>query len=78
MRLLVNMAENGLLPDRLIRFGIRGLDKKRLQAEDYGNQDQLLRARDPFIAEMCQSPIAIKTQKVNEQHYEVPIGGKGK
>jgi len=23
MRLLVNMAENGLLPDRLIRFGIR-------------------------------------------------------
>jgi len=72
MRLLVNMAENGLLPDRLIRFGIRGLDKKRLQAEDYGDQDQLLRARDQFIAEMRQSPIAIKTQKANEQHYEVP------
>jgi len=72
MRLLVNMAENGLLPDRLIRFGIRGLDKKRLQAEDYGDQDQLRRARDQFIAEMRQSPIAIKTQKANEQHYEVP------
>ena len=72
MRLLVNMAENGLLPDRLIRFGIRGLDKKRLQAEVYGDQDQLLRARDQFIAEMRQSPIAIKTRKANEQHYEVP------
>ena len=72
MRLLVNMAENGLLPDRLIRFGIRGLDKKRLQAEVYGDQDQLLRARDQFMAEMRQSPIAIKTRKANEQHYEVP------
>jgi cyclopropane-fatty-acyl-phospholipid synthase len=66
------MAETGLLPDRLIRFGIRGLDKKRLQAEGYGDQDQLRRARDQFIAEMRQSPIAIKTQKANEQHYEVP------
>ena len=72
MRLLVNMAENGFLPDRLIRFGIRGLDKKRLQAEDRGDKNQLHRTRDQFIAEMRQSPIAIKPQKANEQHYEVP------
>ena len=72
MRLLLNMAESGLLPDRLIRFGIRGLDKKRLREEDYGDQDQLIQTRDQFIAEMRQSPIAIKPQKANEQHYEVP------
>ncbi len=72
MSLLVNMAENGLLPDRLIRFGIRGFDKKRLKAEDHGDKDQMLRTRDQFIAEMRQSPIAIKPQKANEQHYEVP------
>ena len=72
MKLLVNMAENGFLPDRLIRFGIRGLDKKRLQEEDHGDKYQLHRNRDQFIAEMRQSPIAIKPQKANEQHYEVP------
>lgn len=72
MKLLVHMAENGLLPDRLIRFGIRGLDKKRLQEEEHGDKYQLHRTRDQFIAEMRQSPIAIKPQKANEQHYEVP------
>ena len=72
MSLLIEMAENGLLPDRLIRFGIRQLDKKRLQQENHGDGVQLHRRRDNFIAEMRQSPIAIKTHKANEQHYEVP------
>ena len=72
MSLLLGMAENGLLPDRLIRFGIRQLDKKRLQDEQHEDGKQLFRAREKFIDEMRQSPIAIKTRKANEQHYEVP------
>ena len=72
MKVLSEIAENGLLPDRLIRFGIRQLDKKRLQAENHGNQDQQRRILERFIADMHQSPIAIKTDKANEQHYEVP------
>lgn len=72
MKVLSEIAENGLLPDRLIRFGIRQLDKKRLQAENHGDQDQQLRILERFIADMHQSPIAIKTDKANEQHYEVP------
>ncbi|MEJ2284312.1 MAG: hypothetical protein P8X85_12035, partial [Desulfobacterales bacterium] len=72
MKLLSEMAENALLPDRLIRFGIRQLDKRRLQEEHQGDLDrQRLVLRD-FIAEMRRSPIAIKTDIANEQHYEVP------
>lgn len=72
MSLLIDMAENGLLPDRLIRFGIRRLDKKRLQEEHQEDRVHLLRSRDRLIAKMRQSPIAIQTHKANEQHYEVP------
>ena len=72
MSLLIEMAEYGLLPDRLIRFGIHQLDKKRLQEEDRG--DMIFRRLDleSFISDMYQSPIAIKTDMANQQHYEVP------
>jgi cyclopropane-fatty-acyl-phospholipid synthase len=72
MSLLINMAENALLPDGFIRFGIRRLDKKRLRVEGQAQRNQSRRRRDRFIAEMRQSPIAMKTRSANEQHYEVP------
>jgi cyclopropane-fatty-acyl-phospholipid synthase len=72
MKLLVDMADNGLLPDRLIRFGIRQLDKKRLQEENFGWNMQQGQAIENFIDLMRQSPIAIDTHKANEQHYELP------
>ena len=72
MKLVINMAETGFLPDRLIRFGIRRLDRKRLREENLIYDSQQEQALDKFISEMYQSPIAIKTHKANEQHYEVP------
>jgi cyclopropane-fatty-acyl-phospholipid synthase len=72
MKQLIALADRGLLPDRLIRFGIRQLDKKRLQAENHGGVEAQRQALDRFIAEMRQSPIAVQTHKANEQHYEVP------
>jgi cyclopropane-fatty-acyl-phospholipid synthase len=66
------MADNGLLPDRLIRFGIRQLDKKRLQEEDRGNTAQQRETIQKFITRMRRSPIAIVPHKANEQHYQVP------
>ena len=69
MSLLIDMAESGLMPDRLIRLGIRQLDRKRLQEENHGQNMQQRSALDDFISEMNQSPIAIKTHKDNEQHY---------
>ena len=72
MTLLIDMAESGWLPDRLIRFGIRQLDRKRLREENQGQSVEQGPDLGSFIAEMHQSPIAMKTHKANEQHYEVP------
>jgi len=72
MSKLIELADRGFLPDRLIRFGIRHLDKKRLQAENCGSREAQRLARARFIEMMRQSPIAVQTQKANEQHYEVP------
>ena len=72
MKALMNMADNGLLPDRLIRFGIRQLDKRRLLDEDRAEAEQQRRSLEKLIARMGQSPIAIRPHKANEQHYELP------
>ena len=72
MSFLIDMAENALLPDGFIRFGIRRLDRKRLRVEGLAQRNQSRRRRERFIDDMRQSPIAIKTRKANEQHYEVP------
>jgi cyclopropane-fatty-acyl-phospholipid synthase len=70
--MLINLADKGLVPDRLIRLGIRHLDKKRLIQEDRGDAEKQREALDSFIDGMHKSPIAIHTQAANDQHYEVP------
>ena len=57
MSLLLNMADNGLLPDRLIRFGIRQFDRKRLREENHGQSVEQGPDLGSFIAEMHQSPL---------------------
>jgi cyclopropane-fatty-acyl-phospholipid synthase len=72
MSKLTELADRGFLPDRLIRLGIRHLDKKRLKIENCGDIEAQRKKLARFIEEMRQSPIAVQTQKANEQHYEVP------
>jgi cyclopropane-fatty-acyl-phospholipid synthase len=68
----VELAERGLLPDWLIRWGIRKLDRKRLRQEDRGNKEAQRQALKRFIAELRKSPIAVEIHKPKEQHYELP------
>ena len=72
MKKLIALADRGLLPDRLIRFGIRQLDRKRLIEENRADAAQQRKSLERLIAQMRQSPIAIVPHKANEQHYEVP------
>ena len=68
----IDLAEKGLVPDWLIRRGIRALLNRRLreeQADDPGAQS--LRYQS-LIDELSESAIAIETDAANEQHYEVP------
>jgi cyclopropane-fatty-acyl-phospholipid synthase len=69
---LINLAERGLLPDPVIRFGIRRLDGRRLRMEDRGDVESQLTAQSKFVAALRESPIALDTHKPNEQHYELP------
>ena len=68
----IDLLERGLLPDVVIRWGIRRLLGDRLRQEDRGNAEANRRAQQAFIEELKRSPVAIATDKANEQHYELP------
>ena len=68
----VGWVEQGLVPDRVVRLGIRRLLKDRLDeqhATDAEASDEMTQA---FVAQMRGAPIALVPEKANEQHYEVP------
>lgn len=69
---LMSCLEKGLLPDPLVRFGIRSLCAAKLK-EEYAiplqeRQEKFMK----MLQELRSSPIAIETDKANQQHYEVP------
>ncbi|MEM6707790.1 MAG: cyclopropane-fatty-acyl-phospholipid synthase family protein [Pseudomonadota bacterium] len=67
MSLPITLAERTLVPDSLIRLGIRSICSKRLREERrIGSEERLQR-----LAELRQSHIALHTGEANEQHYEV-------
>lgn len=74
MQWAIDLLERGRMPDPVIRWGIRRLLAQRLQQEDRGNLESNRRAQQAFIEELKRSPVAIATNKANEQHYELPPG----
>jgi cyclopropane-fatty-acyl-phospholipid synthase len=69
-----DLIARGLLPDWLIRIGIRRLLRARLQEQSRGSAQERLAAHLAFVEDLKKSPIAINTEAANEQHYEVPTG----
>jgi len=72
LRSLIELVENGHIPDLLTRAGIRLLLLQRLREQAQEGPDQEWQAMMTFVEEMRQSPIALHTQEANEQHYELP------
>ena len=69
---LLGLAERGLIPDRLLRLGIRRLCAQRLR-EETANGPELQASRFAARIEMLrQSPVAIHVDAANAQHYELP------
>ena len=72
IKLLIKLAEKGILPDFFIRLGIRKLCGQRLTDAN----DLSLKAREEkhqkWVDILMESPIALVPEKANEQHYEVP------
>ena len=72
MSRLVSLMEHGVLPDAVIRSGIRRLLARRLQQEGRGDTEaDRLRQRD-FFEQLRRSPLAVDTGAANRQHYELP------
>lgn len=70
----ISAMERGLVPDFLIRAGIRRLLADRLLQCAAGDDATLESSKVRFMGEMCAGPVAPVPEKANEQHYEVPAG----
>lgn len=70
--LATNLLANSPISDPLIRFVIRQLLRKRLCQERHVDCAKESEARERFIQNMHEGPIAKLTDQANEQHYEVP------
>ena len=64
-----SLLEKDLLPDFLIRIGIRRLLRQRLREEATENLPAKLQQ---FATDLRNQPIAVNTTESKEQHYEVP------
>lgn len=64
--MLDSLLEKNLLPDPLIRLGIRRLLAQRIREEEERYN------RDAYVADLRSRALAEQTAAANEQHYEVP------
>jgi cyclopropane-fatty-acyl-phospholipid synthase len=72
MRRAIELAERRLVPDALVRIGIRRLLRQRLKWAAAGGRGAGASTSQEFVDEMRSSPIALATDAANEQHYELP------
>jgi cyclopropane-fatty-acyl-phospholipid synthase len=68
----VHWVEQGLVPDRVVRLGIRRLLKARLAEMRDGDAQATAALTQSFLDELRRAPLALLPEKANEQHYEVP------
>ena len=68
----VNWVEHGLVPDRVVRLGIRRLLKARLVELHSGDAAATAALTQAFVGELRKAPVALLPEKANAQHYEVP------
>jgi len=69
---LTGLAERGLVPDSLLRLGIRRQCEQRLREELAGGQQVQSQRFAARIAGLASSAVALHVDAANRQHYEVP------
>jgi len=68
----IGWAEMGLVPDGVIRAGIRRLNRQRLLEIGAADPEASAAAVESFVQHMREAPVALVPELANEQHYEVP------
>jgi cyclopropane-fatty-acyl-phospholipid synthase len=71
-RFAINWVEQGLVPDTVIRAGIRRLCEQRLTEIGAGDCETAALAAEALVRSMKASEIAPVPHLANTQHYEVP------
>jgi cyclopropane-fatty-acyl-phospholipid synthase len=67
-----SIISSGMVPDFILRAGIRRLLKIRLKDITPPTSTSLQEVKQKFIGIMKASPLAVHTRDANDQHYEVP------
>ncbi len=67
----MGLLERGLLPDWVVRAGIRQRLRRRLRREQSGGIEAQQQGISAWIHELDHSPIAVGVEAANRQHYEV-------
>jgi cyclopropane-fatty-acyl-phospholipid synthase len=70
--LALEWTERGMLPDAVVRAGIRRLLRQRLQEIGAYDAARAAEAAAAFAEGLRDEPLALHTDKANEQHYELP------
>ncbi len=68
----ISWTESGLVPDSVIRRGIRRLLERRLEEIRADDSEHAAETLNAFVDMMNSSPVALVPELANEQHYEVP------
>jgi cyclopropane-fatty-acyl-phospholipid synthase len=71
-RRAIDWVEQGLVPDAVVRAGIRRLCEQRLRDIAAGDCERAAAATEAFVAGMDAAELAPVPHLANEQHYEVP------
>jgi cyclopropane-fatty-acyl-phospholipid synthase len=68
----IKWTEQGVLPDAVVRAGIRRLLRERLEEISGGDAESAAEQAVAFFDEVRRAPLALVPEKANQQHYEVP------
>ena len=71
-RIALSWVEQGLVPDAVVRSGIRRLCEQRLRELAADDAESSARITEAFVRSMREAPTAPLPQLANSQHYEVP------
>ncbi|MDX2436307.1 MAG: cyclopropane-fatty-acyl-phospholipid synthase family protein [Acidobacteriota bacterium] len=72
MNWAIDLAERRIVPDPLVRAGMRLVLGQRLRSERAPDGEGEQRKLQTFVSRMRAAPIAVATDTANQQHYELP------
>jgi len=68
----IHWVEQGMVPDRVVRLGIRRLLRQRLVEVHSGDSAATAALTQAFVRDMRTAALALHPDKANAQHYELP------